>query len=429
MSRRRGSSIAWFVLLASAIAPACSLILPFDSFVALDAPDAAVDVSDPARDALEDVFVADTDAADDSIDAMLDAIDDALDASDDALDATTDSPLDATTDSPIDATADATIDATVDASIDATVDASIDATSDGARDAGTDSARDATADRAGDVLTDAPPDACPSIAVTCTPAASCVDHLAQGRTANGFYYVDHDGRPDTAPLLVECDMSLGGWTRLFRINGSNGCPGPLRHIGTSRVCVRPMVAEGSITSLAIPNFVRYREVQARVALLGFAGVDAFGNPAPNNTWSTYYVDGLSLFARDPGATSPRHVWTWALAGIEAYTDSGVVTGAPCPCNGGPAPVVEIGRSYLCAATLTPLAAMTPLAWRDPITAWVTSGLGGACAMGDPAGRFFSSSTSDSTAPFEVRLIVSGASFDAPTPGEDVGIRDFDLLVR
>lgn len=424
MSRRRGSSIAWLVLLASTIAPACSLILPFDSFVALDAPDAAVDASDAARDAIDDVFASDTDAADDS----LDALDDAFDASDDG-DTAGDDALDAASDSSIDAAGDTSLDVTADASIDATADDALDATSDGARDAMFDALADVPPDRASDARTDAPPDACPSIAVTCTPAASCADHLAQGRTANGFYYVDHDGRPDTAPLLVECDMSLGGWTRLFRINGSNGCPGPLRHIGTSRVCVRPMVAEGSITTLAVPNFVRYREVQARVALLGFAGVDAFGNPAPNNTWSTYYVDGLSLFARDPGATSPRHVWTWALAGIGAYTDGGVVTGTPCPCNGGPAPVTEIGRSYLCAATLTPLAATTPLAWRDPITAWVTSGLGGACAMGDPAGRFFSSSTSDSTAPFEVRLIVSGASFDAPTPGEDVGIRDFDLLVR
>lgn len=377
-----------------------------------------VDVTDVAADALEDSIDAPADSPDD---VSLDAIDDVIDE-DAARDAPEDSdaaPLDASVDAIVDAPFDASVDV-FDATLDATLDALGDARSDAAFDAAGDVARDATADA---------PDACPSFVVTCTPAASCRDHLSQGRTANGFYYVDHDGRPDTAPLIVECDMSLGGWTRLFRINGSLGCPGPLRHDGVARVCARPSSTAGSIISLPVPNFVRFREVQARAALLGYAGVDAFTNPAPQNTWATFYVDGVSLFAREPGAASPSHVWTWAVAGMESYVDGGVNEGAPCPCRGGAAPVPEVGRSYYCAATLNSLAATMPNAWREPITTWVTAGTTDACASGAPMGRYLSSSMVDSSASFEIRLIVSGASPDAPGGGEDVGIRDFDLLVR
>ena len=89
----------------------------------------------------------------------------------------------------------------------------------------------------------------------------------------------------------------------------------------------------------------------------------------------------------------------------------------------------MGAGYLCAPTLTGASAMMPAAWRDVPGPWLTHGASGACGMGAADGSFVASYGADQSGAFELRVLVSGASFDAALSGEDVGLVEFELLAR
>lgn len=271
-------------------------------------------------------------------------------------------------------------------------------------------------------------DACPPGLVTCAVASSCEAHLAAGRRADGFYLVAPESTP--GPVRVECLMSLGGWARVLRVDAADACPAPLRQVAAERVCVRPMSAGGSVASLTVASPVPVRAVRGRAVLRGFGDVDAFSN-GTSNRWDAFYVDGLTVSVLEPadGAAARRHVWTWALAG-EPAARAGMV-GSPCPCAGGAPPVMEVGASYLCAPTVPPgTAAASRFTWHDVLPGgWYGPGVAGVCAMAMPDGAFERPVTASSPVTLEVRVVLSGSSFNEGASGEDVGIRELDLLVR
>lgn len=237
-----------------------------------------------------------------------------------------------------------------------------------------------------------------------------------------------DRAADSAP---ELPGTPGDWTRVFRIDAEEGCPPPLRAAPGQGVCVRPsMEGRGSVTTLTFQSPVPFREVQGRATLRAYGTVDAFGNPPPNNTWDTLYVDGMSLSELDTRTepTVRRHLWTWALGG-EPLPGPAVLA-LPCPCRGGPAPVAQVGRDHYCAPTLAEGSGTMTTFWRDiPGSTWLTLDAVGGCASGDPEGRFQRALSAERGATFELRIVLSGAPHDSVAGGEDLGIGTFEVLVR
>ncbi len=423
--------------LVAALAPAsCSLALPFDE-LRVQAREAGVDASDvtPPLDGARDAAAADQ--GDDAVeDLPRDALDDAVDVTLDRADAEVDVvvvPVDVPADVATDGAdagpdvADVTDTRDV-ADVTDIPDARDVADVPDARDAGRDAGDVTDAPTARDVTPEAAVDAgtCASGLVTCVVRSSCEAHRAAGSLVNGEYLVDWDNNPTTDPSRTYCDMTLGGFARILHIDGAERCPSPLRSVPGRSVCVRPIAMQGSLLVMPLAVPLAWREVRMRVELEGFGPVSAFGNTAPDGGRSNFYVDGVSLYARATGGAA-RHLWTWALGTLPGSSGSSEI-GAPCPCQGGPAPVAEVSSDYLCASVPRPAASAEPIpVWAARATQWSRIVPVNVCSVGDSLGWFTTSRTTAVAEGLDLRLVVGGASWDFG--GEDIGIRTLTVVAR
>lgn len=288
-----------------------------------------------------------------------------------------------------------------------------------------------------DAALDAPPDRSaidrPSMDapdVPTRPPRSCVDALAQGRTASALYAIDPDGDPATPTVTVYCDQARegGGWLRVVDVADGTPCPAPFVAVASESVCGRPTGPMGRISAFTAGSPVAFREVRGRVTLKARGDLDAFGNAAMYQTWDDTFVDGLTVSRVLPadGGTSRQHAFTWAMA--ESARPPAQT--AACPCRGGGVPLAEVGTRYLCRELIDlsrDAGAVDVAPWREPQGPWLAPGA--PCAPGDRDGWMRVDLGTTLRAPLEVRLTLSGQSTPDAVSTEDIGIAALELYVR
>lgn len=257
---------------------------------------------------------------------------------------------------------------------------------------------------------------------------SCVEALAQGRTASALYAIDADGDPDTRAVTVYCDQERegGGWLRVALMADGAPCPAPFVARASEGVCGRAEGPMGRVSVMPVAVPVPFREVRGRVALKARGDLDAFGNLATFQSWEDTFVDGVTVSRVLPadGATSRQHAFTWAVS----ESARPLAAASACPCRGGGAPLAAVGARYLCRELidLTRDAGSVD-AWREPQGPWLDPGA--PCAPGDPDGWMRADLGATLRAPLELRLLLSGQTAPDAGSSEDIGIAALELYVR
>lgn len=282
----------------------------------------------------------------------------------------------------------------------------------GLEDAGDDAGPVDGGEDAGGGLVDAGFDAGPPPVPT-----SCADQLSLDPSSpTGVYEID----PGSGPRQVLCDMDSdgGGWTRVQRVDATDGeCPPNWRWRENPTVCTRDQATGGSRSATFAVPLESYREVRGFARGLQKGNMDAFRlYGGGEDTIDDPYVDGLSLTVQGDGGR--EHVWSWAVG----WSDTDNSENSICPCLGGQAPAPFVGEHFYCESGSLGAPQQSPWYTSDPL--WDGDGTGSDCdTNGDPS-WFVRTLPAPTSSALEVRLMA-----DQESDNEDVGLLELELWVR
>ena len=257
----------------------------------------------------------------------------------------------------------------------------------------------------------------------------------------GYYYVN--GRNIYCNMDELCG-SGGGWTRLTYLDmtdSTQNCPPGFRlyQSGGVRACGRPIVHQGSCTSVQFPsNGISYSQVCGRVTGYQYATPDAvypgryqgetYGSvmEPQHNDINSYYVDGVSITRGSPR----QHVWT-LMAGLnEASQYHGGRYNCPCSQGSPQHSTLQsfIGNDYYCESGNPSLDGTTlPILYTaDPL--WDGEGcccLEVNCCTSRPSLPWFNKALGTTTTDY-LELRVCG---DQGTSDQDVPVSFYELYVK
>ena len=190
------------------------------------------------------------------------------------------------------------------------------------------------------------------------PASSC-QQLARDHphTASDYYWVTNGAMQ---PVKIYCDMdqhccdSTGGWVRVANIDMTDTnqqCPPGFQNRTDFRSCDRSDTGIGCIPITFPSHSIEYRQVCGRIRAYQYWNSWAFNSYYLHRsiTIEDRYVYGMSL---THGRHPRQHIWTFASAYSEYYSDDFV-----CPCTRtdqsytGAVPPF-IGEDYFCDTAVT-----------------------------------------------------------------------------
>ena len=190
------------------------------------------------------------------------------------------------------------------------------------------------------------------------PASSC-QQLARDHphAASDYYWVSNGAMQ---PVKIYCDMdqhccdSTGGWVRVANIDMTDPnqqCPSGFQNRTDFRSCDRSDTGIGC-TPITFPSHsIEYRQVCGRIRAYQYWNSWAFNSYYLHRSYTIEdgYVYGMSL---THGRHPRQHIWTFASAYSEYYSDDFV-----CPCTRtdqsytGAVPPF-IGEDYFCDTAVT-----------------------------------------------------------------------------
>ena len=255
---------------------------------------------------------------------------------------------------------------------------------------------------------------CPQLLPT---AASCKEiYDCNPNSPSGYYWRD-SSPPELmfcAMNLTHCGNTIGGWTRVARIDMTSvegTCPSPLETIASPRSCSHSGSGCSSINYTTLG--ISFTKVCGQAIGYHYDSADAFHS---SNGIDAAYVDGLSITYDSPR----RHLWTYAAG----HSESGFIHEANCPCagNNGSPPPSFVQDHYYCEAGNV---GDRENRWFDEDPLWDGEGCptGNTCCDPPNLPWFHRIVNPPSIADIELRLCQ-----DESTSNEDVSVELFELYV-
>jgi len=184
------------------------------------------------------------------------------------------------------------------------------------------------------------------------------DCINLGRKDSGIYY--DEGREFYCDMELECGGYKGGWTRIARLNISEGDECPKGWNTDHGYCTGEY--EAGCYSVLFPAYNKYRRICGRLGAYQKGSMNAFYSAGYTlGTATGYqpekysasingpYVDGISITTGYPR----KHIWTYAVGLSEDYRYNYTIGGYNCPCAAvpGPQPPSFVQDHYYCESAI------------------------------------------------------------------------------